>query len=44
MKQKSLHRRVYETAGEMIRKGLWTVQYASFHYSAVTQRIKGDGK
>jgi hypothetical protein len=43
-KARTLHRRVYETAGEMIRRGSWSVEYAAFHYSAVTETIKGRGR
>lgn len=34
-----LHRSVYENAGAMIRSGMWTVEYAAFHFSTVTQTL-----
>ncbi len=42
-KARTLHRRVYETAGEMIRQGSWSVEYAAFHYWHVTQTIIHNG-
>jgi hypothetical protein len=34
-----LHRATYETAGAMIRAGLWTIGYAGFHFSTVTASL-----
>jgi len=34
-----LHRATYETAGAMIRAGLWTIEYAAFHFSTVTASL-----
>jgi hypothetical protein len=34
-----LHRTTYETAGAMIRAGLWTIEYAAFHFSTVTASL-----
>jgi hypothetical protein len=33
------HRAMYETAGAMIRAGLWTVEYAAFHFSTVSKTL-----
>jgi hypothetical protein len=33
------HRQLYETAGQMIRDGLWTQEYAAFHFSTVTRSL-----
>jgi hypothetical protein len=38
-KARKQHRATYETAGAMIRAGMWTVQYAAFHFSTVTQTL-----
>jgi hypothetical protein len=37
------HRAMYETAGQTIRAGLWTQEYAAFHFSAVTASLRGFG-
>jgi hypothetical protein len=42
-KARKRHRKVYETAGQMIRDGLWSVEYAAFHYSEVTKYLRGTG-
>jgi hypothetical protein len=33
------HRASYEIAGTMVRAGLWTVEYAAFHFSTVTSTL-----
>jgi hypothetical protein len=33
------HRASYETAGAMIRAGMWTIEYAAFHFSTVTKTL-----
>jgi hypothetical protein len=30
---------LYETAGQMIRDGPWTQEYAAFHFSTVTRSL-----
>jgi hypothetical protein len=37
--KKSIARQAYETAGEMIRAGIWTVDYAAYHWSEVTATV-----
>jgi len=39
LKQRQVHRLMYETCGQMIRDGLWTVEYAAFHYTEVTKSL-----
>jgi hypothetical protein len=38
-KARTIHRTTYETAGAMIRAGVWTIKYAAFHFSMVTQTL-----
>lgn len=36
----TLRQKIYERAGEMLRAGLWTPDYAAFHYAEVTATVR----